>query len=197
VLAILNGERINKQYTYRTCYLLAKYFKSLGQDSVKIRESILDWSSKYQIYISDDLNSIIQKALHDNHELISEVEVKISQDDIDEIKKRFDKYNTQITAFAILCFAKIYADDSGVFKMSSVGLSNWTGIARTNMYVYLNELIDFKYIEKISKTQLIKLRRKNKTISKLCAYKINVNYNNKGGFVFYDNNIQEEFEKLF
>lgn len=198
VAAILNGNRINRKYTYRTCYLLAKYYNSLDYDPIKIREEIFNWGKKHQVYITDDLNSIIQRALHDNSKIINSVEIKISKNDIEEIKKRFDKYNTQLTAFAILCFAKKHADKNGLFYISQVGLSNWIGIHDTNISNrYIKELIDFKYLNKVSRNKIKYIARRKKTVSKLLVYKMKVDYSNNGIYIFKDQNIREEFEKLF
>jgi len=196
VNALLNGERINKKYTYRSCYLLAKHFKSLGYTHNQIREAISSWAKKYNINIVDDLNSIIQKAFRDKRELISNVEIKISKEDIDEITKRFDKYNTRLTAFAILCFAKRYADKDGIFYISRIGLSNWIGIDQTALSNrYINELIDFEYIEKVSENDRNK-KLKSRYISKIIIYKIKVNYKNIGDNIVKDYNIRKEFEEI-
>jgi hypothetical protein len=163
IQALLNGERINKKYTYRSCYLLAKHFKFLGYDTITTRGEIFAWAKKYQIYISDDLNSIIQRAYNDKHEIADNIEIRISKEDIEEINKRFDKYNTKLTAFAMLCFAKKYADKNGIFYMSRIGLSNWLGIDQCNLTNrHLKELIDFGYLEKLSQNELKYIKRKNK-----------------------------------
>lgn len=196
VNALLNGERINKKYTYRSCYLLAKYFKSLGYEHIKIRQEIFNWANKYGITIVDDLNSIIQKAFKDKKQLISNVEIKVSKEDIDEIVKRFDKYNTRLTAFAILCFAKRYADKNGMFYISLIALSNWIGIDQTALSSrYINELIDFGYIEKVTENERNK-RLKSRYISKTIIYKIKVNYKNEGNNIIKDYNIRKEFEEI-
>lgn len=195
--SILKGERINKKYTYRSCYLLAKHFKSLGYEIIKTREEIFSWANKYKIYISDDLNSIIQRAYNDKHELMENVEIKISNEDITEIIKRFDKYNTRLTAFAVLCFAKKYADKNGMFYMSRTGLANWIGIDSTNLSNrHIKELIDFGYLEKVSQNEIKYIQRRNKHVSKMLIYKIKVNFKNIGDYIFQDINIREEYEKI-
>lgn len=195
--ALLNGERINKKYTYRSCYLLAKYFKSLGYDHNKTRGEIFNWANENKIYITDDLNSIIQKAFDDKKEIAENIEIMISKDDIDEIIKRFDKYNTRLTAFAILCFAKKHANKNGMFYMSRIGLSNWIGIDQTSLSKrHVKELIDFGYIEKITKNDIRNIRIKNKQVSKILIYKIKVKYENTGDYIVEDYDIKKEFEKI-
>lgn len=198
VMALLRGERINKKQTYRSCYLLARYFKSIGYDLIKTRESIFIWANKYNIYISDDLNSIIQKAFTNKNVLIDDIQINISKSDINEIARRFDTYNTRLTAFAILCYAKVHADKHRVFCISVNGLSNWIGIIASNLVgKHIKELIDFGFIEKISKSNLIHIKRKNKTISQSIAYKINIPICDSGEYIFKDENIIEEFKNIF
>lgn len=197
IMALLNGERINKKYTYRSCYLLAKYYKSLGYDTVKTREEIFMWAKKFNIYISDDLNSIIQRAYNDKHGIAENVDIRISKEDIDEIVKRFDKYNTRLTAFAMLCVAKKYADKNGIFYISRIGLSNWIGIAQTHLSDrYIKELIDFEYLEKLTQNEMKFIRIRRKNISKIIMYKIRVNIKNEGEYLVKDYNIRKEFEEI-
>lgn len=198
IVALLNGERVNKKYTYRSCYLLAKHFKELGYDTIQTREEIFNWANKYKIYITDDLNSIIQRAFVDKHELSENIEIKISEEDIEEIKKRFDRFNTRLTAFAILCFAKSHADKNGIFCISGIGLSNWIGIDHGSLSKrHIKELIDFVYLEKLNKNNLKYLKKKNKHISSALLYKIKVPLLNEGKFIIKDYNIRQEFENIF
>jgi hypothetical protein len=195
--ALLKGERINKKYTYRSCYLLAKHFKSIGYDAISTREEIFAWANKYKIYISDDLNSIIQRAIADKKEIADNVEIKISKEDIEEINKRFDKYNTKLTAFAILCFAKKHADKNGIFYMSLIGLSNWVRLQQQHLSTkYIKELIDFNYIEKLSTNEIKHIKRRNKSVSKMIMYKIKVDFKNNGDIIFNDCDIRKEYESI-
>jgi hypothetical protein len=197
ILSLLKGERINKKYTYRSCYLLAKYFKSLGFETVKTREEIFSWAKKYEIYISDDLNSIIQRAFADRREIVDNIEIYINREDIEEIVKRFDKYNTRLTAFAILCFAKVHADKNSAFYMSRIGLSNWIGIDQSHLSNrYIKELIDFGYLEKLNQNEIKFIRKRNKHVSKMCMYKIKVSLENSGEFLVRDIDIKKEYEEI-
>jgi len=148
--------------------------------------------------LTDDINNIIQKAYKDNSNLINNVDVFISNADIYEIIKRFDKYNPRLTAFAILCYAKMYADKKGIFYLSRVGLSNWLKIAETHLSSrYLKELINFDYVKKVSNNKNYHIiGGMDKFVSKIIPYKINVNFVNKGNFVVKDNNIRREFEDI-
>lgn len=198
ILALLDGKRMNKKYTYRSCYLLAKYFKSLDYDMIKTREEIFVWANKYKIYITDDLNSIIQKVFNDKFPIVDDICIFINNNDIEEINKRFDKQNTKLTAFAILCFAKKYANKDGIFQMSLVGLSNWINIHQTQISGrIIKELIDFQYIEKINKNKFLRIIRKKHSITYPIIYKINVKLDNNGEYIFKDENIREEYKNIF
>lgn len=197
-LAILKGERINPQHIYRTLFILVKYYKFLGYTHIKTKEHIIEWAKKYNIKITDDLNYVIQKVFRGKYELVTDVVVHISERDIKEIKERFDKYNTRLVAFAMLCFAKKYADQNGVFTISIVGLSNWVGINQSNITSRtIRELIDFGYIEKKNVRVFKQIVSKQKVVSKNIIYRIKVDCINSGGHIFYDKNIREEFDKMF
>ena len=47
----LDGKNINKKCLYRTCFMLAKWYKQQGLSNVEIREKIFEWGKKYNIYI--------------------------------------------------------------------------------------------------------------------------------------------------
>jgi hypothetical protein len=191
---LLIGNRINKKYTYRSCYLLAKHFKQMGLNKIECREAIFEWANKYKIFISDDLNSIIGRAFNDKHEIADSVEIKVSKDDINEIIRRFDKYNTKLTAFAILCFAKRHADKNGMFYMSRIGLSNWIGIDQSNLSNRnIRELEDFGYLERASKNDIKSIKIRNKQVSKMLIYKIKVDYKNIGEYIIQDVDIKKEY----
>lgn len=197
ILAILDGKRIDKRYTYRSCYLLAKYYKSLGYDFYQTRKEIFYWANKYGIFITDDLNSIINRAYKDKSELIDDTSISISKGDIFEIVDRFDKYNTRLVAFAILCFAKVNANYNGEFQLSLIGLSNWVGINRGNIAGrILKELINFGFIKKIEKGKFTHIRQKNHPINTPITFKLLIPLDNSEDYVFYDEDIRDEFQKI-
>lgn len=198
ITALLDGKRLNKKNTYRSCYLLAKHFKLLGYDAIRTREKIFSWANGYGVYLKDDLNSIIQRAFNDKKEILDNVEIKISKEDIEEIKRRFDKYNTRLTAFALLCFAKKHADRNGIFYISRVGLSNWIGIKQSNLSNrHIKELVDFGYIEKLSVNDIRFIKRKNLHISKVLMLKMKVDFKNEGEHLIQDYDFRQECENLF
>lgn len=194
---LLNGNRINKKYTYRSCYLLAKHYKHMGLDKVQCREAIFDWANKYKIYISDDLNNIISRAFGDKHEIAGSIDIRVSKDDILEILRRFDKYNTKLSAFSILCFAKKHADKNGMFYMSRIGLSNWIGIDQNNLSNrHIKELEDFGYLERAAKNDIKSIKIRNKQVSKMLIYRIKVDFKNSGEYIVQDIDIRKEYDDI-
>jgi hypothetical protein len=78
-----------------------------------------------------------------------------------------------------------------------MGLSNWININHNSISNrHIKELLDFKYLEKISQNEINFIKRRNKHVSKMLMYKIKVNYKNEGEFIIQDFNICDEFEKI-
>lgn len=193
----LDGKNINKKCLYRTCFMLAKWYKQQGLSNVEIREKIFEWGQKYNIYIKYNVNSIIYQALEDKHRLRGDESiVRISQSDIDEITRRFDSIQCRKVALAMLCYAKVSADRDNEFNISALALSNWLNINRGNMSGrYIKELIDFDYIKKIetSKTYSWDSNVKSNTMN----LKILVPIENKGDYVLVKNNIENLYNEIF
>ena len=193
----LEGNNITSNNLYRICYMLAKWYKEKGLSHINIRQSIFNWGKKYNVFIKYNVNNIIYQALEDKQRLKDNVIVKINQNDINEIDKRFDSKNTKLVALAMLCYAKAYADRDKEFTISSIAMGSWLKIDAGNLRsIYLKELIDFDYISKVqTPTNNYTWNKNNK--SKSCRYKINVDIHNTGCFVLIDNDIISLFNKIF
>lgn len=193
----LNGKDINKKCLYRICYMLAKWFKQQGLSYIEIRQSIFEWGKKNDIYITCNLNSIIYKALSDKQRLREKIEVRISETDINEIKKRFDSKNCRKLALALLCVAKVSADSENIFSVSVTSLANWIGVDPGNCSTrYISELIDFDYIEK-SNLPKVTYSWNGKVKSKSLTLKIKVPLFNNGNYILEDNNIKKLYSEIF
>jgi hypothetical protein len=177
--------------------MLAKWYKEHGLSHIEIRQSIFDWGKKYNIFIKYNLNNIIYQALDDKQRLKDNVVIKINQHDIEEINKRFDSKSTRLTALAMLCFAKAYADRDKEFNISSVALSCWLNIDDSNLRsIYIKELIDFDYILKVENPKN-NFSWNKKSKSKTSRYKINTTLSNTGEYQLQDNNIFSLYEQIF
>ena len=191
VQGYLNGENINKKCLYRICFLLAKWFKQQGMSHIEIRQAIFDWGKKYHVYIEYNLNSIIYQALEDKQRLKDNIVIKIT-----EIKNRFDTKNTRLTALAMLCIAKGYADRDREFQVSIIALSVWLNISNTHLSgIYIKELVDFDYLEKINSEKIFSWNKKTK--SKHVRYKIKVPLFNNGTYELVNNDIHRLYSEIF
>lgn len=195
----LEGRNIDTKCLYRICYMLAKWFKQEGFSHIEIRDAIFRWGKQHNVYITYNVNKIIYTALEDKKRLKDNVVIKINQNDISEIKKRFDGNNTRLLALALLCYAKANANQDGEFSISSVALSNWLGLNRGNLSSRaLSELIDFGYVERVSPAPGYVWKPADKADKyKQWNLKINVPLFNSGGVELVDNNILDLYKCIF
>lgn len=193
----IDGKNINKKCLYRICFMLAKWYKQQGLSNVEIRDRIFEWGQKYNIYIKYNVNSIIYQALEDKNRLRGdESVVRINQNDIDEITRRFDSVQCRKVALAILCYAKASADRDNEFNISALALSNWLNTNHSNMCNRaIKELIDFEYISKVNSVKTYSWD--NNVKSNTLAIKILVPIENKGEYTLNKNNIEELYNKIF
>lgn len=193
----LDGNNINKKCLYRTCFMLAKWYKQQGLSNVEIREKIFEWGKTYNIYIKYNVNSIIYQALEDKHRLRGdEAVVRISQSDIDEITRRFDSVPCRKTALGILCYAKVSADSDNEFNISALALSNWLHLDSGHMSGrYLKELMDFEYIKKVHNSSTFSWDKNIKSTS--LRLKLLVPFDNKGDYILANNDIEHLYNGTF
>lgn len=192
----LAGKNISKKCLYRICYMLAKWYKQKGMSHIEIRQAIFDWGKKHGVYITYNLNSIIYQALADKHRLRGKTEVWISESDIEEITKRFDSKNCRKLALAILCIAKVSADNENSFSAPVTALSNWVQIdAGSCSKRYLPEMIDFGYISKLDSEKVYSWKGKAKSTSS--QFTILVPIDGCKGHLLKENNISGLYDEIF
>lgn len=193
----LKGKNISEKHLYRICFLIAKWYKQQGLSNVEIREKIFEWGQKYKIHIKDNVNSIIYNALNDEKPLRgNETVVKISQNDINEIIRRFDSIQCRKVALAILCHAKVSADRDNEFNISALALSNWLKINYGNMCSrYFKEMIDFEYIQKVCGSPTFTWNKNTKSTT--LRLKLLVPVKNDGEFVLNGNDIDGLYNDVF
>lgn len=197
VQQFLNGENISKDSLQRVCYLLACWYKEQGYDHLQIREAIFAWANKYHYYLDFSVNSVIYRVMDQNVKLRSGTDVFISKEDVKQIESRFDTRCVRLTALALLCYAKAFADRDGKFNISTAALGNWIGIARTSISsFYLKELIDFGYVEKVERVKKTYTWNK-KTVAKSLILRLNIPFVNKGEYKLIDNDILSLYDEIF
>lgn len=193
----LEGKKIVKKNLYRICYMLAKWYKEQGLSKLEIREEIFNWANSNQIYIKFNLNDMIQKAVDDKERLKDNFVIRINENDIYEINRRFDNPKTKYVALAILCYAKANANRDKEFELSSVALSSWLNMDSTFLKrKYIKELESFDYIQLVKKSHNTYSWDKNNS-NKSCVYTLSVPIHNSGNFILEDNNIEGLFRSIF
>lgn len=195
----LNGENINPSCLYRTCFLLAKWYKEQGiEDKLQVRTNIFEWANKYGVYLPLYLNACIDNAFGDDRRLTENITVRVSEEDVAEIKRRFDNKKTRKVALAILCYAKTFANSKGEFRISQVSFADWVNIDPANVgRRHFRELIDYGYMTRIDNGSA-KHNFWNKDVkTKMNKYKISVPIRNTGEYILEDNNIDKLYEEIF
>lgn len=203
---LLNGIGINKKCMYSHIYTLAKYYLSQGNNEAETRKLIFTWAGQQKIWIADEynVNQIIYKARHDGRSIRDKDIIRVSKDDIEAIKARFDGKKVRKAALGLLCTAKAIADQDGIFPLSLVSFCNWVGIGSTQMCEkYMPELIMFEYVQKIQseeqKTTSWKFQwAGNSNIkSKSNSYKILVPFKNEGEYLLKHNDLDALYDECF
>jgi hypothetical protein len=197
--ALLEGKRLDKKHTYHSCFMMCKYFINQGiTDMYEIKLELKKWADKFGANIfTNDLNYLICRVIKENEPIVEQVEVRFSEQEIEDIKFRFDRYNSRLVAFSILAFAKEHMNRDKIFTIGHVALSNWIGVSRSQINQYITELINFKFIEKVTKENLVHFRYTNKVMSSSSYYKLLIKTYNEGDIIFLDDNVRNEFEKIF
>lgn len=192
-LDYLDGKHIMADNMYRTCVMLARYYKDEGFGHAKIRSSIFDWANRYHLYIRHDLNAIITYVMSSPMPLVANT-VKINQRDREFISRITDNPKTQLIALAMLCYAKVYSDKQKEFHISCVSLGAWIGIHRSQIKRrYIRELIDFGYLEELEKP------RNNYTWAnpQSTRYRILAPVHNSGDYKLVRNDIYKLYREVF
>ena len=197
VQGYLRGEHLNPQNLYRICQLLCRWFCQLGYSRLEIREKVFDWAARNGIHIPYNLNLIIYHAEENPKPLTMNPCVRVSRKEAAEIARRFDRKNTRLTALAMLCYAKTFADLNGEFSISSVSLGCWLGIADSNLRgIYIKDLADFGYLSKTASNRS-RFAWEKKAKSKCCRYRIHTPLTNTGEYLLEGNDIHGLYETVF
>jgi len=195
---LFSGKNLERYPQYRVCYLLAKHYRDIGLQPIDVRKEIFTWAKTHNYWINENLNSIIQKVFSDKIPVIEDVKIRISEQDVSEIRRRFDSKNSRITALAILCCAKCFADKHGYMKVSLRDIACWVGIAAQNISSRtMKELIAFGYVSELDKYQKKRAKYNGGYFYKPKSFKINVSFKNEGDVVFDGGDILTLYHKLF
>lgn len=193
----LQGENLYRDIEYRICILLSKLFYSRGLKSIlEIREALKYWAKEKNFYLTVSMNSVAERVIKEDMQLQGQKPVRVNKSDIATIKDKFDTYEERLVALAVLCYAKVYADDDGQFTLSLSALSHWLTFQPKYLRKYLNRLIDLGYIELVSKGD-VSSWYKTTVVVAMDTYVIKVPYKNTGNISMSDNNIEQLYEDAF
>lgn len=196
----LNGENINTRCMYRTCYMLTKWYKEQGLSYTEIRDKIFAWGKENNVYIDFNLSSVVHRALEDYVPLRGDQTViHINEDDVLEIKRKFDRKPYRKTALGILCYAKAVADEYNEFDISVLAFSYWLKTNIGNMSArYIKGLVADGYVKKINKDKLFPWDKKTEPPkSKSLRMEILVPIENNGDYILVGNDIDRLYSDIF
>lgn len=193
----INGVGVSKHILYRICYLITKYNKESGMSQLECRNALFDWGAKNNIYIEYDVNSLISFVFNKDNKPLSDTKfVLFSKDDLYEINHRFDNRRVKLAAFALLAYAKRFANTRNEIVLSCAEISNWIGVSESAFRkTILSQLCDFEFVEIVKPVHSM-LSKHNKILFNRTRIKMLIPVNNNGEYEV-DDNIQENFNKLF
>lgn len=198
VKQLLNSNEIKEKGIYRKLYLLAKWYSLQEYSYLEIKDLLNKWCQDKHILCKYNLNDIILQAAQDKIKLRENVTVKISEEDVKEIKRRFDTKNTKLLALALLCYAKACADKDKTFSVSLSAVAQWTGINYSRIISnYFPQLVKFEYIEKNKSISHYSWDSKNKHPYSKTNLKFLCNTANNGKYELKENNINELYSVIF
>lgn len=191
----LDGKGMRKKTEYRTCLLLARYFKDGGMTRRETIESIFSWGRANDIDITTRVRDVVNK-VYDNDEHINRYKVGVYQSEINEIKQWFDNRSERIVALAMLCCSKAFADENGDFKVSLGGIADWTGYSDVTITNAVKRLKQYEYLDVVTHGDTYSWFNTVKT--KCNCYRVIGNVKESGDYyVLEDDDIAGFYEKFF
>lgn len=154
----IKGKRCDvKRFTPRFCLHLIKYY--LQEKKYKpheVRLNVVEFAEKNGLDIKLNINRLIKYVTEEDTTVLSrDVEVIVTQNDVNEINSRFITKKAKMCALAFLCYSKFYLgrkdvlQQDGFFPLYQVDFANWLNIRPQNLSKYVTELEQCGYIRKI------------------------------------------------
>lgn len=198
----LSGKSVSERGRYRAAYLIARWYTQEGKDFREVRNAIFDWAKHTGNYIKYNVNDIITSARSCTERLKDNVIVCVGENDINQIVLLFDSKKARMTALAMLCYAKVYANAGGEFNISTSALAEWIGVSRSMLLKkYIPELETLSYIEKVTpdtKTFTWHKGKQHETNKYVTSrFRILAPLYNDGKYQLVGNNIKELYDEIF
>ena len=192
----LAGEGLNRDIEYRICLLLAKWFYQNGATTrEEIRERLKDWAKENDFFITVAMNPLSDRVLREDMKLLGQDPVYVNENDVNIIVDKFDTYEERITALAVLCYAKVYRDDAGEFKLSVATLADWLDMERKTVTKYLKTLVDLNFIKLLDVGETNSWYHKF-VITGCNTYKLCFETSNTGTCSMQDNDLDKLYDSL-
>ena len=193
VKTYLSGDKIPVRALDDCVYQIAKYTKDSGMNEIETKKLILEWMKKNNLYFND-INNNIDNAFKTKSKLKSNFKIFINSEDIERINFAADFKTGKKVALFLLIYAKIHANQNGEFKIRISTMSEWIGIAKSNLYKrYISSLMRYGFISQVEQKSYSKYLNQKRD-EKRSYFKINHPLKNEGEFFIEKN---EDFEKLF
>lgn len=193
VKTYLSGDKIPVRALDDCVYQIAKYTKDSGMNEIETKKLILEWMKKNNLYFND-INNNIDNAFKTKSKLKSNFKIFINSEDIERINFAADFKTGKKVALFLLIYAKIHANQNGEFKIRISTMSEWIGIAKSNLYNrYISSLMRYGFISQVEQKSYSKYLNQKRD-EKRSYFKINHPLKNEGEFFIEKN---EDFEKLF
>ncbi len=193
----LRGEGLNREIEYRICLILAKWFYQEGATTREsLRGQLIAWAKENNFFITVAINPLCDRVISEDMKLLGQEPVRINDWDADDVVCLFDTYEERIVALAVLCYAKIYSDADGCFKLSIAALADWLCMERKTVVKYLKTLVGLNFIKQQDTSTVSSWYQK--IVTSTCnTYQLNFKTTNEGEFIMEDNDIDKLYDSIF
>ena len=194
----LDGNRLEDgRNHYRACYMITKYYKQLGMTKKDTFDKVSQWASEHGLQPKFSLIGCVNTAYENDVALRHGGTVKISQADVDCICKYSRNRADRRVALALMCCAKSFADENGVFVASSGALGSWLGMCSPNIRQrHLRYLQDYGFVERIDTVETMHGWRKN-YFRQASRLRLLVPFDKDGEWELINNDIRRLYEQAF
>lgn len=179
---------------------MAKWHHEQGLSRLEIREKIFEWGKENNLYIKYNINNdVISKIYKYDPPKLKSVEVKINQQDIENINRRFDNRKTKLVALAMLCYSKAHSGSDGYFNLSSMHLSFWLNMNKRGLRQrYIRELIEYEFLNEYPQNKPTSYKTWDVAFEEQSTrYKLTIPVVNAGEFVLGSNDIKKLYAEIF
>lgn len=186
----------DRRALYRACYMIAKYMKAGGTPPADTVAFLSKWAPHRKQEIN--MMQCVNAAYTNDTPLHVGGRVLISDNDVIRLMEHAPMDGDRLVGLGLLCNAKAFADEHGVFQVSGLALASWLGVTGPNMRTRnIRRLCDWKYVEKIDTGRGKPSGRFSKYSKSASCYRMLVPYDKGGQFELVDNDIHGLYNQIF